>query len=1092
MSKVSHGEGAHLSVRRAAVLSVAVTALLAASLAGAGAAFGSISPPVVAAVNVFPVGIGASAPAGDVSVTEGAVAQLQSGDVLTYRFEDSGGASTLHFATAGTVSGTNGLAATVALASSNVSGAPLDDEMKVTLTGTSTGSAFPGVLVLSGLTVSSDSGAAAGNDRVVVSDSVGTITTPVTVADANLLSLTTLHAPYAAQSTPTILPTANNQLVGNVAITEPVKSFFATNDVITLSLRDADGSANTVGLAAAPYAAGGSMTVGVVGANGPTVQVNDTAFKVDIVQADPSQGSASTITISNLVVNTAEAPLGPVTLSAVVTTGSGTEYILPGRVAIANVGGNTTTTAAGAPLVALDTADQPAGNVTISATAGSLVHDDTISLQIQTTGVTFTSSALPIATVTTGSLVLDNATPTLDQAGDTATWTVATGNVTASTVVIGPVYFDVGPSATPGQPVTLLAAGEAGSAFTSQVVTNATLAQSPAVTSFSTVPASVPSVNVAPWAGAPVVYTEAALGATPVGSSIDLISPYATQISAYRTTFASLPAAATTGGLTLGPPTVNSSALVIATAQGTITAPPQTVVSFPVTVASTSPATVTFTGVAFTVGNLVPPGTLLVTGTVEASGGTTTSLAGNQVVDLVDTHNLGTSSATTPPHVSITEQPPAVTSLTYATFAFVADEAGSTFACALDGIVVSLACPSPLTLPGLSNGSHTFTVQAFNPSGFGSTPVSVTWVVDNTPPAAVVRPPATLAAGITVAFSMPVEFVSSATVVLDQLPAAAPAQPLGATLTCVTQAGASGPCGATTFYTKVVVQPNALLLPGQHYALVLDPVGVSPAIADQAGNALPLTTAGFRGALVQDDTTPAATIGWATGSASAASGGSYAVGHLAGAHAQFTFSGTGVTWYTATGPAQGEARVYVDNVLKATVNNYASATHFGVPRPFTGLSNARHTLTIVVLGVKGAASGTDTQIVVDDFVVGATVTQQNGPNVTYTWQRVAAAGASGGAYSVDDMTGANFRFTFRGIAVKWFTVRGPTMGSARIYVDGVLKATVNNYASAYQYSYAYTLSGLTDAVHVLTVIVLGTHTSPSTGNRVVVDGFAVT
>jgi hypothetical protein len=1064
-------------------------ALSALAVLAAAPAFATA--PSVASVNNFPAIQGQSDPLGDITITEASPGQLSVGDVITYRFEDSAGGATLHFATAGTVSGTNGLAATVAVASS---GGSLNDEMQVTITAASSGS-FPGVLTLSGLTAAVDVSATTGNDKVLVSDTGGTLAGPITVSDANVISASTSHAPYATQSTPTILPTANDQSVGNVTLTEPVKDTFHTGDVITFGLRDANGSADTVGLGATPYAAGGSMTVSVGGANGGAVDQNDTAFNVNIVAQDPTNGSASTIIVSNLAVNTAEAPLGPVTLYAVITAGPdvGTVLIAPGRVAVANVGGNTTTTAAGAPTVALSTTGQPAGNVAISATAGSLQRSDTISLTLQTPGVTFTAATPPVATVTSGSLVLANATATLSGSGTVATWTVADADVNASTIAVGPIYYDVSGSPSPGQAVKLLASGEAGSAFTSQVVSNATIAATPTVGAFTTSPGSIPSENASPFTGTSITYTEASAGSTPTGSSLVLISPYATQIAAYRTTFASVPSAMTTNGnLTLGTPTVNQSAVVVATPSGSITAPAQTVAVFPVKAASTgAPSTVTFSGLSFTVGDLVPPGTLLVTGVVEASGGITSASAGNQVVDLVDTHNLGTSSATTPPIVSLTQTPPAVTNSTSATFAYSSNENNSTFACALDGTVVSLNCPSPVTLPGLSNGSHTFTVQAFNSSGYGSTTVSYTWTVNNVPPNATITGPAALGSPLVVTFSEPVDGISSSTVTFAQDPAGAPPAALPVTMTCAAQAGASGACDANTFYTKVTIQPSAQLVPGQHYTLTLNPTGVTPAISDQAGNALATVTDNFRGGLVQEENSSAASAVWATVKSASASGGSFSEAHLAGASASFAFTGTSVTWQTVTGPNQGEAYVYVDNVLKASVNNYAKTTTYKVARSITGLSGSAHVVKIVVRGVKGSTVATDTQVAVDDFMVGSAVTQESGSGVTYSWAPVSAAAATGGAYAADDLAGAKYLFSFRGTGVKWLTVLGPNMGEAAVYIDGVLKGTFNNYAAKLTYQASHSLSGLTDAPHTLQIVVLGKHTATSKGSQVAVDGFVV-
>jgi hypothetical protein len=120
---------------------------------------------------------------------------------------------------------------------------------------------------------------------------------------------------------------------GDLTITEPAKIFSKTGDVLTFTVRDSLGCGDTVGLARPPTASGGGMLVSVTGLSGGPVQPNDTGFNVSIDQQDPSNGSASTLQISNLVFNTGQAPVGQVTISAAVTTGASTEHIYPGRVA---------------------------------------------------------------------------------------------------------------------------------------------------------------------------------------------------------------------------------------------------------------------------------------------------------------------------------------------------------------------------------------------------------------------------------------------------------------------------------------------------------------------------------------------------------------------------------------------------------------------------------------------------------------------------------------------------------------------------------------------------------------------------------------
>ncbi len=75
-----------------------------------------------------------------------------------------------------------------------------------------------------------------------------------------------------------------------------------------------------------------------------------------------------------------------------------------------------------------------------------------------------------------------------------------------------------------------------------------------------------------------------------------------------------------------------------------------------------------------------------------------------------------------------------------ATFTFAADQAGSTFECAIDGGDF-LPCASPAEYAGLTNGEHTFEVRATNTFGLVEVdPTSYTWTVDAT---ADVTPPTT-------------------------------------------------------------------------------------------------------------------------------------------------------------------------------------------------------------------------------------------------------------------------------------------------------------------------------------------------------------
>lgn len=950
----------------------------------------------ISASEVSPISAGTTEYLGDLHINEATVGQLSVGDVITAQFRDALAAPTLHLTSTPTVSGTNGLAATLAVASSS---GTLQDEVVVTVTQASSGS-FPGVLRVSGIDPTIDSSAAAGNVTVSVSDSAAKIASsgsPQSTAIANLVPAGTAKGTYVSVTEPTLDPTGSGQAAGSVTIDEPTKDFFHSGDVITFRVRDAAGSSDTVGLAGTPSASGGSMSVTAHGLNGNSVQPNETGFTVSIDNQDPANGSASTLTISNITLNTAQAPSGPILLSAVVTTGSSTELIVPGRVVIANVGGNTATTSAGDPAVSVPGSAQVAGNVTITAAAGSLHAGDTFSLAIQEAGVTFTAAGPPQASLTSGNLSLTAAAATLDGGRVTATWTVQNPNTVPTTIVIGPIYYDVAGGATVGDGIALRSSG--GGAFASQTVTNATLvggtsglfqaASAPPVSTSTSSPVVEPGVNVH--------YAEAAAGSLPANNSaIVLLSPYANQIAAYRTTFTAAPSAVVTGNLTLGAPIVNSQTIAVTTATGIVSAPPQTAVIYPVTAASTgSPAQVTFSGISYQLGNFVPPGALVGSGTALSGTGALTASSssasgtvvdGNQYADAINGNNLGSAAAgdTTPPETYI-DGGPANGSTVYntstVTFYFHSSEDPfATFTCTLishtdagdSSTVFENNCGQPSgqiyskTYPSLANGQYTFYVQATDAANnTDPTPASTSFSIgfDATPPTVSINTPATAASPVVLTFSEPVKNVAPADITLSPAPSG------GTTMVCVN--GSTAVNCLTGPVRTVVITATPYLVPGQTYVVTANKAGVATPITDLAGNRLAQTNKTFRASLKEQESSKAASyhLTWSAVSTAHASGGRYVKTATRDASASFVFSGTSITWVTVTSPKMGKAAVYVDGVKKLTVDNYSSSTKYGIRRAVTSLANRKHTVKIVVLGTHRRASSAS-YVAVDDWLVG--------------------------------------------------------------------------------------------------------------------------
>lgn len=93
---------------------------------------------------------------------------------------------------------------------------------------------------------------------------------------------------------------------------------------------------------------------------------------------------------------------------------------------------------------------------------------------------------------------------------------------------------------------------------------------------------------------------------------------------------------------------------------------------------------------------------------------------------------------------------------------------------------------------------------------------------------------------------------------------------------------------------------------------------------------------------------------WGTGTYSSYYGGTDRYASVAGASATYTFTGKSVAWVAYKSAIRGSAQVFVDGVLKATVNLYATtSTARAQVYAFNWATSGTHTLKIVVVGTAG-------------------------------------------------------------------------------------------------------------------------------------------
>ena len=306
-------------------------------------------------------------------------------------------------------------------------------------------------------------------------------------------------------------------------------------------------------------------------------------------------------------------------------------------------------------------------------------------------------------------------------------------------------------------------------------------------------------------------------------------------------------------------------------------------------------------------------------------------------------------------------------------------------------------------------------------------------------------------------------------------------------LSCRSGKGADVDCVSGNVRTALV-RPLEPFVLGETYEAVVNPPIAPVLVVDRSANPVPTATLGFAMPTEVEEDSPAISYAWRTASNARAKGGRYEVEHRAGATASFAFAGGSVTWYTAVGPNRGKAAISIDGDPHGTFDAYAARADFVVRRTFDGLGPGAHTIRIRVLG-RARASATDTQVVVDAFRAGGELAAN--PDLRATWGTVGRGGASGGSLDSSDLRHSSAEVRFRGTGIEWFTYRGRDQGRAEVYVDGLLVRTVDNFAPAATFDVARSITGLSDGIHTLRIVVLATARAAATDELVSIDRFSI-
>jgi spore germination protein YaaH len=107
---------------------------------------------------------------------------------------------------------------------------------------------------------------------------------------------------------------------------------------------------------------------------------------------------------------------------------------------------------------------------------------------------------------------------------------------------------------------------------------------------------------------------------------------------------------------------------------------------------------------------------------------------------------------------------------------------------------------------------------------------------------------------------------------------------------------------------------------------------------------------------------------------------------------------------------------------------------------------------------------------------------------TGTWTTATDARFSGGSARYATAAGASMSYSFGGRSVAWVTTLGPSRGAARVYIDGVLTATVDLKAPTTTFGrVAFAKSWTVSGWHTIRIVAVGTLTRP----RVDVDALEI-
>jgi hypothetical protein len=254
----------------------------------------------------------------------------------------------------------------------------------------------------------------------------------------------------------------------------------------------------------------------------------------------------------------------------------------------------------------------------------------------------------------------------------------------------------------------------------------------------------------------------------------------------------------------------------------------------------------------------------------------------------------------------------------------------------------------------------------------------------------------------------------------------------------------------------------------------------------------------------ENDPTVVYSGNWYSNASAANSGGRSALTNTNGARATITFNGTGITWFGMKDGWAGLANVYLDGTM-TVVDTYGTG---GYQQPMfmaRGLAPGPHTLSIEVTHERGSQTQ-GSWVWIDYFVIdnGAPVQggvtamgriEENHAALLFTgrwYSNTSPVHNEGRAALAMDPT-SSVTVGFDGTGISWVGYRDEWSGMARVFIDGVLKTTIDAYLSPPKSRMTlYTINNLPAGAHTLRIEATGTRNESSRGSWIWVDSFDIT